>query len=398
MKPTPVDASAGRGDFSLVLGGPLYQLLLRLRLVRPPLQLLYRRLILSPLLAWVPLLVLAVIDGRATGRVAMPFLSDIGIYARFLVAMPLLILAEPFVHYRLRNVILQFDARRVVPPVAEPGFDAAVASAMRLRDSMIAEAVVLFLAFVVSPPSLKEAFASLHISAWHSDVASGKVELTRAGWWFVHVSAPMFQFLLMRWYFRLLVWWRLLWQLSRLPLDLKAVHADRAGGLGFLGDSISGLIPILLAQGALVSGFIADRILAGNRRADEFIAEIALVVVLLVAVVIGPLLFFSRRMLVARRDGLRRYGALCSEHADGFEDKWLGDARPADEALVGSPDVSSLADLGASCDVIREMRPVPFDLRTLFLLVAATAVPFLPLALTEIPLRELVNRVLKMMI
>ena len=112
MKPTPVDAYAGREDFSLVLGGPLYQLLLRLRLVRPPLQLLYRRLILSPLLAWVPLLVLAVVDGRATGRVAMPFLSDIGIYARFLVAMPLLILIVVIL-FRPQGLLGRLEERTV---------------------------------------------------------------------------------------------------------------------------------------------------------------------------------------------------------------------------------------------------------------------------------------------
>ena len=48
----------GKEDFSLVLGGPLYQLFLRTRLIRPPLDLLYRRVVASLLVTLLPLAVL----------------------------------------------------------------------------------------------------------------------------------------------------------------------------------------------------------------------------------------------------------------------------------------------------------------------------------------------------
>ena len=196
----------GDEDFSLVLGGPLYQLFIRTRMMRPPLQLLYRRLILIPALAWLPLLVLSILDGRAAGAVGMPFLADIGVYARFLIAMPILILAEPIVHYQMRDVIAQFHERRLVPPAAAPDFSRAVTSAKHLRNSKWAEIAILVLAFVAGPRGVQEAFSTLQTSAWHSTVEDGRVQLTLAGWWFVHVSLPMFQFLLLRWYFRVLVW------------------------------------------------------------------------------------------------------------------------------------------------------------------------------------------------
>jgi len=390
-------AYAREPEFSLVLGGPLYQLFLRLRLVRPPLQLLYGRLVVIPLLAWLPLLVLSLLDGTATGGTALPFLLDVGVYARFLVAMPVLLLAEPVVHFRLRNLIRQFHERRLVPPDAEDLFADDLRSAMKLRDAMWMELGLLAIAVIAGPTSMAEALRALHTSAWHSDIVDGQLMLTRAGWWFLHVSAPMFQFLVLRWYFRLLLWWRLLWQLSRLPLALKPAHADRAGGLGFLGDSAVAFAPVLFAQTALVSGFIGDRILAAQRHAHEFLVEIVTLVVLLILAVVGPLLFFSRKMERARRAGVRRYGALASEHADGFEDKWLGPTRTK-ESLVGSPDVSSLADLSASVDVVRQMRPIPFDLRVLVQLVVATLLPFTPLLFTEITFRDAVTRVLKMLI
>jgi hypothetical protein len=52
-------------DFSLVLGGPLYQLFRRSGLLKPPLELLRRRILVLPLLTWLPLPALSALEGRA---------------------------------------------------------------------------------------------------------------------------------------------------------------------------------------------------------------------------------------------------------------------------------------------------------------------------------------------
>ncbi len=49
-------------DFSLVLGGPLYQLFIRARINTDTLGLLKRRVIVISLLTWLPLLLLSVLD------------------------------------------------------------------------------------------------------------------------------------------------------------------------------------------------------------------------------------------------------------------------------------------------------------------------------------------------
>jgi hypothetical protein len=384
-------------DFSLVLGGPLYQLLLRTRLARPPLDLLHRRMLIIPALAWLPLLALTLLEGHTLAGVSVPFLHDIETYVRFLVAMPLLILAEPVVHSWTREVVWQFRERGIVPAESMPRFQAAVDSALRLRNSLAAELVLLAAVFTLTPWLWRHGMA-LQTDTWYARIDAGRIDLTRAGWWFVHVSAPMFQFLLLRWWFRLAIWWRFLWQVSRLSLEIKAAHPDRAGGLGFLGEGVYGFMPLLFAQGAVVSGLIASRILTGARSAIEFRDEIALLVVLLVAQVLVPMLFFVPGLITSRRDGLRRYGALAAAYVREFENKWLRPRLPADEALVGNADVQSLADMAGSSDVVREMRPVPFDLRVLVQLVAVAAAPFLPLVLTVIPLAELLRRVVGMVL
>lgn len=86
-----VTPSARPQEFSLVLGGPLYRLLLKTRLAHWPVGLLYRRVLVIVLLAWLPMMVLSVIEASAWGRVRVPFLLDVESYARFLVALPLLL-------------------------------------------------------------------------------------------------------------------------------------------------------------------------------------------------------------------------------------------------------------------------------------------------------------------
>ena len=58
-------------NFTLVLGGPLYQLYLRTKLARPTLELVPRRVASIALICWLPLLVLSLLNGSALGGVAV---------------------------------------------------------------------------------------------------------------------------------------------------------------------------------------------------------------------------------------------------------------------------------------------------------------------------------------
>lgn len=136
-------------DFSLVLGGPLYQLWRRMRLAGNTLDLLRRRIVVLALLAWAPLLLLSVVEGHAWGGVALPFLHDIEIHVRLLLAVPLLIFAELVVHQRMRGVVGQFLTRGLIPDAARARFDAAIASTMRLRNSVTAEVLMIAIVYVV---------------------------------------------------------------------------------------------------------------------------------------------------------------------------------------------------------------------------------------------------------
>ena len=134
-------------DFSLVLGGPLYQLLVRSRLATPAFDLVKRRVVVISLFAWLPLLILSLLNGTAWGDVGLPFLHDIEMQTRFLVVLPLLIGGELLVHQRLRLIVGQFVDRNIITEAVLPRFRDVIASATKLRNSVALELILFFLIY-----------------------------------------------------------------------------------------------------------------------------------------------------------------------------------------------------------------------------------------------------------
>jgi hypothetical protein len=237
---------------------------------------------------------------------------------------------------------------------------------------------------------------ALDVSSWYGVAADGRLRPSLAGWWLGCVSLPVFQFLLLRWYFRLFIWARFLWQVSRIELSLMPTHPDRCGGLSFLTSVINAFTPVLLAQGAMLSGMMANRIFYAGASLPEFKIEIVGIVAVMVFAIMGPLLVFVPKLEAARREGLKEYGTLAQRYVREFDRKWLRGGAAADEPLIGSADIQSLADLGNSYTMVQEMRLVPFTLRTVLQLAVVTLLPVTPLLLTVIPLDVLLERLLKM--
>jgi hypothetical protein len=379
-------------DFSLVLGGPLFQLFRKAHLTGGALELVRQRIIILSLLAWLPLLVLSALEGHALGgNVAVPFLLDVDVHIRFLVALPLLIVAELVVHQRMRFVVRQFLERNLIPKTALPRFEAAIASALRLRNSVLAEVLLIAFVYVVGVLIIWRHYMALTASTWYAAPTVEGSKLSFAGMWYGYLSLPLFQFVLLRWYFRLFIWTRFLWQVSRIELSLVPTHPDRVGGLGFLANTVYAFTPLAVAHGALLAGLIANRIFYVGAALPEFKIEIAVLVVFLMCVVLGPLLVFAPQLAQAKRTGNREYGTLAERYVREFDTKWLRGGVPADEPLVGSGDIQSLADLANSFEVVRTMRIAPVTKEAILQLAAATLAPVVPLALTMMSLEELLK-------
>jgi hypothetical protein len=220
------------------------------------------------------------------------------------------------------------------------------------------------------------------------------MNLTLAGYWFVFISGPVFLFILLRWYIRILIWFWFLLRVSRLKLHLLPAHPDRTGGLGFLGESTIAFAPLLFAQGALLSGQIASRILYNGQSLLAFKMTIIGFVVFFVVAILAPLFLFAPRLARAKREGLVEYGAFASSYVMDFDQKWLR-SKVNDEQLLGAGDIQSLADMGNSFAVVREMRVVPFVTPDVVRLLVVTLIPLVPLLLTIMPFDQLVTQAIK---
>jgi hypothetical protein len=382
-------------DFSVVLGGPLYQLLRRTRLSDDALALVHRRIVAFLLVTWVPLLLLSLLEGRAWwGSVTVPFLLNAEVQARLLIALPLLIVAELGVHVRMRRLVQQFFKRDLIADHDLPRVKAAIDSALRLRNSIAAELLLFVVIYAAGIPLREYLAVDANTCASGSSVdGRGFINLSLAGWWHALVSVPVFQFMLLRWYFRVFIWARFLLQMSRIELKLVPTHPDRVGGLGFLTNVVYAFTPILLAHGVLLAGLIADRIFFDGARLTQFNVEIFGSVALLVFLVLFPLMVFAGQLARVKRTGLGEYGGLAQHYVREFDAKWLRRAAPA-EPLMGSADLQSLADLGNSFAVIQSMRFVPFSKETILQLALVTLAPVAPLLLTMISFEELMKRLL----
>jgi hypothetical protein len=383
-------------DFSIVVGGPLYQLYLKTRLVKPALSLVKRRIMVITMFTWFPLLILAAFSGVATSGVRVPFVFDLDTHARFLGCLALLIFAEVIAHQRISEIMMQFLKRDIITKEIQPQFERYISSAIKLRNSIIVELVLLALVMSLGHLIWQE-YNLTDRSTWYTTVINGKASLNIAGYWYVFISIPVFQFILLRWYFRIFIWYRLLWQISKLPINLNSLHPDRAGGLGFLTDTISAFAAVLIAHTVLLTGMITNRIWHDGATLLDFKVEVISVTALLMAIVLVPLIFFIFAMARDKRVGTHKYGVMASHFVNVFYHKWV-DTESTDDSVLGADDIQSLADLSNSFTVTRDMNIIPFSFRNVIQLFLLVVLPLLPLIFTLIPIIDIVRAIVKIFI
>jgi len=378
-------------NFSIVLGGPFFQLLHRVHLTGDALELIKLRTIILSMIAWLPLLLLSMLKGQAWGEGSnLPFIEDFEVHVRFLLALPLMIVAELVVHQRMLAVVKQFQERNLIPETSSGQFHKAIQSAFRLRNSIFAEICMVVIIYVIGYNVVWQQSIALHTTAWFSEPPIGKGNLSLAGIWFRYLSLPLFQFLLLRWYFRMFIWTRFLFHVSRIKLRLVPTHPDHVGGLGFLSNSVYAFMPLALVHGVILSGLISNHIFHQGAALLDFKIEIIIIILLVLILLIVPLFSFSSQLSEVKRTGSLEYGKLASSYVQAFETRWMQGKGSADDSRVGT-EIQALADLANSYKVVESMQFVPITRNTIIMLAVVTIAPVLPLVLTMMPLSELIK-------
>ena len=372
-------------EVSLFKGGPLYRLGHRIGLLPGPGGLVRLGLAIA-LLTWLPLALLAAIDGVLLEAAPISFWQSVGIHVRLLIAIPLFFFAESIFDTRLADVLRRIVEVGLVLPRDEPRLTAAVRDAMRWSNSSAIEVGLALLTAGMIWSGLRTDLP-LDVVTWRTKAGGN---FTLAGWWYSLVCIPMFQFLCWRWGWRLIVWSRLLWRLARLDLQLIPTHPDAAGGLAVLGVAHVDLAPLSFAASAVLSANYAEQMIFAGVAPAAFAVPLTGAVLGSTLALIAPLVFFTPKLINAKQRALLEYGTLAARYTRAFAAKWLPTDPPPDEPILGTADLQSLADLGGSFDLIRNMTVIPIAKSQILLLAGAAALPFVPLLLVVFPLDQLI--------
>jgi len=344
---------------------------------------------------WLPVVILAALDGTVFGGVVYPLIGDIGLWVRFFVLVPVVVLVEPFADRGLGLVVEQFRRSSLIPAEHGLAFEREVEQAQRTATSDTVELIIIAIALAL--PHVTQvtapAWMSVH-TAWfgHGD-GTGGLEPNAAGRWMLWFSLPLVEFLLLRWLWRTLVWWRFLWRTARLPLDLSPSHPDRAGGLGFLAAAPQAFVPVFAAVSALAASSIAAQISIGGRHLVEVGGAIAAFIVLEVVLLVVPQFFFLSVQNRTKRRALRHFEAAGAAMSRAFEDRWTGPQGEGPDAILESSGPGAMADFASTYERVAAMRPVSLSLQEFLAIAVPLVAPFAPLLLYEFSAKEILTTV-----
>jgi hypothetical protein len=394
-----MEQNPGRDDdlperFSLVSGGAFHALLDRLGLLAhdqlPTQGAAIGMALLAFSLPGLAAVLQTLLDSQYSG---WDYFQDGTVYARYLVAIVVMVATERMADGRIILMTQYFRDAQLLDATERSRFAAVVSRADRQASSKTAEWLILAGAFVWSMSTTRIA-SVIAVDNWEGIVLEGgRIGLSWAGEVSAITSNTLFLFLVLRWFWRFYIWASLLRRTASLNLQIMPLHPDRCGGLGFLAifpGIFSGLVFALSC--VIAASFHKALPYVGDSSQIIWLA-IAVWLVLVVLIFLGPLLVFVRPLYARREIALMEYGRLAHEHHLEFHRKWIEQGGEGEE-IMGSADPSSMSDLNASVQTVNEMQVLPIDRNALFQLLASAGIPMLFLAASQMPVGELVRLIL----
>jgi hypothetical protein len=351
--------------------------------------------LITAAVTWLPLAVLAALEGNALSSTPhLSLLLDLQAHVRYLVAAPLFVGAASVYLPQLAAAVQTFVDADIIASHDLGRYHALLASTRRLMASRVTDVVLLALAYTltfVASPAVQADGAT-----WARSAAGS---VTYAGWWRLLVSHPLFHGLWMAWVWRLLLWTRFLWVLSRMNLRLVASHPDRLGGMRFVLAPLRGFSVLAFAVGTIAAGTIAQAIIVEGRLPAEFKYFIGAHVTGVVVAFAGPLLLLSLPLIRLQERGTFEYGRVASQLGREFQKRWTEPGRrEMDADALGVPDFSATVDLFGVVSNIQNINPLVLDLRPVLVLMVATLLPYVPVVFAVMPFDQVMQLVAKAII
>jgi hypothetical protein len=347
---------------------------------------------IAVVVAWAPPALLSALRGRVA---FLSFLTDYATQTRFLIILPLVILAAPWLNKRLAKVSGHLKGFVLEGQLSD--FEANWASFERLGNSMAAEVVMVLLTYglalglgrYISPEGGE-------IVAWWK--GGGVFSwFSPAGTWALFISYPILVSLTLLWLWRQLLWTRFMRAVARLDLRLIAAHPDNLGGIGFLESALRGQHPFSFCLGLGLTGAVANRVIHHGEKLIAFgpVAGVLVVVVLLTCV--APYFVFTPVLTRMRHRGLLKYGAFARTAGEHFEKKWIDGPDSLNQDVLMVADFSAIHDLYGVVSNVNDISVVPVNRADLYALLLVAFIPTIPVVIGSIPLAVVARAALKML-
>lgn len=369
---------------------PALKILRKLELKVEKNESIIRKIIFFSALTWLPILILTLINNTALNpAITLSFLKDYEAYTKFLIALPALFAADKFISFQISLASVHFVESGIISDNNAEVYKKLISGLKKLDKSFMIQVII----FILSALSLYF-FRSLvsyygSTGSWKSNPETGS--LTAAGYWYNFISLPLLKYFTLRLVWKFILWSWFLRKISKMDLNLVAIDPDKAGGLGFLGSVQLSFGILGFAQSAFISSEIANKIIYNGIPFDDF--KLYTVIIPFITVIyLSPLFFFSRKLTELKLSGLMIYGALAHKYSIAFSDKWVkGIDYGEKESFLGSADIQSLADIGTSFEVVKDMSTVPLNLRNIIIMFLLIALPFLPLIILKFDIKEILE-------
>jgi hypothetical protein len=294
------------------------------------------------------------------------------------------------------RILPHFVHSGLVPDREVPAFRAALAAAAKLRDATLPW--VAMLGVVLALNTVAELANRSHEVTWGVENGAGATSLGFGAYWFLYVARPIHLALLVAWFWRIVLVWSLFRRIAKLDLSLVPTHPDRAGGLGFLAQVPKIFAPVVLALGAVLAARWAHDIVYHDVHVKDLRMQMGAFVVVAVALFSSPLLAFVPLMVKTKRQSLLDYAGLVGRHGRLVRDRWIAGKRLDNDELLNAPELGPIADTGPAYDAVAAMQVLLIGKATVVPLLAAAALPLIPVLAIEIPITQILAALAKAVI
>lgn len=382
---------SGPEYFSISESGPVYRGFNKLHLNQNKIKLVAAFLCIT----WLPLVIITAFEGTLVTGGPQSFLADIAMQVRLLAALPMLILIGAGIDSKVLEVWKYFSETLMKDATLQLVLSKILRVAWKMANSAVVEIMLLFILIAVTI-SLGQGgmfnAAQGTASSWKYAVHDGSQVLSYAGRWSNFVSIPLFQFLILRWFWRYFIWSLMLFRLSCTRLSLQATHPDKACGLSIIMLAQKYFSLIFVAISVVISGELIAKLINDPSSFESIRSDGIAYILIFLLIVLLPPVFFVRKLVNTKEDGLLKLSKLGTSISKKFEEEWVNDGPVENKTEGAKVSTSDLQDYDTIYVSLEDLRPFPFTLRDVISMSIVLFIPYLPLLIIHFSVGELLQK------